>query len=161
MWQDLAATLNELNKIYRQLVELGKQKRSALVTIDMKTLERLLKDEDDLTKKIKELEQQRQKALINLAVKNRAIKKDSKLTDLLQYAPNAQLRQILEQLHGELSQNTAAAKELSEGNSLLIRGAMQAVAYHLNRIGGTTVEPTYGQGGGEVVSHRQNYEFDA
>jgi hypothetical protein len=76
-------------------------------------------------------------------------------------APTPQLQQILVQLHTSLSQNTAEAKELSEGNSLLIRGAMQAVAYHLNRLGGATVEPTYGQGGGEVVSHRKNYEFDA
>lgn len=161
MWQDLAATLNELNKIYLQLIELGKKKRGALVSIDMKTLESLLKDEDALTKKIRDLEQQRQKALIHLAVQNRAIKKDSKLEDLLQFAPNAKFKQILGQLHKSLSENTAAAKELSEGNSLLIRGAMQAVAYHLNRIGGATVEPTYGHGGGEVVSHRKNYEFDA
>ena len=68
MWQDLAATLNELNKIYLQLIELGKKKRGALVSIDMKTLESLLKDEDALTKKIRDLEQQRQKALIHLAV---------------------------------------------------------------------------------------------
>ena len=161
MWQELAATLNELNKAYQQLVELGKQKRTALVAIDMKTLERLLKDEDALTKRVQELEQQRQKALIRLAVQDRSISKDSKLEDLLQHAPNAQLKQVLTQLHKSLSANTAAAKELSDGNSLLIRGAMQAVAYHLNRIGGATVEPTYGQGGGEVVSHRQNYEFDA
>ena len=60
----------------------------------MKTLESLLKDEDALTKKIRDLEQQRQKALIHLAVQNRAIKKDSKLEDLLQFAPNAQFKQI-------------------------------------------------------------------
>lgn len=161
MWQEFAAILNDLNKVYLQLIELGTKKKKALVTIDMKTLEGLVKEEDALTKKIKELEQRRQKVLIHMAVEERSIKQDTKMEDLVRMAPTPQLQQILVQLHSSLSKNTAEAKELSEGNSLLIRGAMQAVAYHLNRIGGATVEPTYGQSGGEVVSHRKNYEFDA
>lgn len=161
MWQELAAALNELNKVYLQLVALGKKKRSALVTVDMKTLEGLLKEEEALTAKVRELEQKREKALIHLAVENRSIRKDTKMEEMIHLAPNAQLRQILAQLYRALSQNTAEARELGEGNSLLIRSAMQAVSYHLNRIGGTTVEPAYGQGGNEIVSHRKNYEFDA
>lgn len=161
MWQEIAAVLNDLNKVYLQLIELGTKKKKALVMIDMKTLEELIKEEDLLTKKIQELEQKRQKALIHLTVENRSIKKDTKMEDLVRMAPSPQLQQILAQLHTSLSKHTAEAKELSEGNSLLIRGAMQAVAYHLNRIGGATVEPAYGQGGSEVVSHRKNYEFDA
>lgn len=161
MWQEIAAILNDLNKVYLQLIELGTRKKKALVTIDMKTLEELVKEEDALTKKIRELEQKRQKVLIHMAVENRSIKQDTKMEDLVRMAPTPQLQQILGQLHSSLSKHTAEAKELSEGNSLLIRGAMQAVAFHLNRIGGATVEPTYGQSGGEVVSHRKNYEFDA
>ena len=42
MWQELAAALNELNKVYRQLAEIGEKKRRALVAVDMKALEELL-----------------------------------------------------------------------------------------------------------------------
>lgn len=161
MWQELAAALNELNKVYLELVALGKKKHSALVAIDMKTLEGLLKEEEALTAKIRELEQKREKALIHLAVENRSIRKDTKMEEMIRLAPDAKLQQILAQLYKALSKNTAEAKELGEGNSLLIRSAMQAVSYHLNRIGGATVEPAYGQGGSEIVSHRKNYEFDA
>ena len=38
MWQDFANTLNELNKAYKALIELGKKKRNALVMVDMKTV---------------------------------------------------------------------------------------------------------------------------
>ena len=161
MWQELAASLNELNKIYLQMVALGRKKRSALVNVDMKTLDGLLKEEEALTAKVRELEQKREKALIHLAVENRSIQKDTKMEEMIHLAPNGQLQQILAQLYRELSKNTAEARELGEGNSLLIRSAMQAVTYHLNRLGGTTVEPAYGQGGNEIVSHRKNYEFDA
>lgn len=161
MWQELAATLNELNKIYQQLVALGKKKREALVFVDMKTLEGLLREEETLTKKVGELEKTREKALIHLAVENRSIRKDTKMEEMIRLAPNPQLRQILTQLYKALAKNTAEARELGEGNRLLIQGAMQAVSYHLNRIGGTAVEPAYGKGGNEIVSHRKNYEFDA
>ena len=76
MWQEFAAILNDLNKVYLQLIELGTKKKKALVTIDMKTLEELVQEEDALTKKIRELEQKRQKALIHLAVENRSIEQD-------------------------------------------------------------------------------------
>ena len=42
MWQDFANTLNDLNKAYKALIELGKKKRNALIMVDMKTVENLL-----------------------------------------------------------------------------------------------------------------------
>lgn len=161
MWQDLASALNELNKIYVQLIALAKKKHQALIMIDMATLENLLKEEEPLTKRIGELEQKRQKALIHLAVENRTIKKDTPMTKVIESAPTPQLRQILSQLYKTLDQSTHEAKELSDNNAVLIKAAMKAAAYHLNRIGGAQVEPAYGSRGGEVVSHRKNFEFDA
>ena len=121
----------------------------------------LLKEEEPLTKRIGELEQKRQKALIHLAVENRTIKKDTPMTKVIESAPTPQLRQILSQLYKALDQSTHEAKELSDNNAVLIKAAMKAAAYHLNRIGGAQVEPAYGSRGGEVVSHRKNFEFDA
>lgn len=160
MWQEFAGTLNELNKTYQELIALGKKKRDVLVTLDMKGLERLLTSEEKLTARVQTLEEKRQKALIHLAVKNHSINRESKIDDLLPHAP-AQLQPVLRQLNAALTQNVAAAKELSDGNQLLITSAMQAVSYHLNRLGGATVEPTYGQAGGEVVTHERRFEFDA
>ena len=152
MWQDLASALNELNKIYVQLIALAKKKHQALIMIDMATLENLLKEEEPLTKRIGELEQKRQKALIHLAVENRTIKKDTPMTKVIESAPTPQLRQILSQLYKALDQSTHEAQELSDNNAVLIKA---------NRIGGAQVEPAYGSRGDEVVSHRKNFEFDA
>lgn len=160
MWQELAATLNELNKIYQQLVETGKRKRNALVAIDMKALEGLLEEEQQLTQTISMLEQKRQKALIQLAVENRSIRQNTQMTEVLELAPK-ELQMVLRQLSQALTASTTEVIELRNNNNILIRAAMNAAAYHLNRIGGAKVEPTYGQGGGEVVSHRKNFEFNA
>ena len=160
MWQELAATLNELNKIYQQLIETGKRKRDVLVAIDMKALEGLLEEEKRLTQEISVLEQKRQKALIHLAVENRSIKQDMQMTEVLELAPK-ELQLVLRQLSQALTTSTTEVRELRENNNILIRAAMNAAAYHLNRIGGARVEPTYGQGGSEVVSHCKNFEFNA
>ena len=160
MWQELAAILNELNKIYQQLIETGKRKRDILVAIDMKALEGLLEEEKQLTQKISLLEQKRQKSLIHLAVENRSIKQDTQMAEVLELAPK-ELQPVLRQLIQALTASTTEVCELRDNNNILIRAAMNAASYHLNRIGGARVESGYGHSGSEVVSHRKNFEFKA
>ena len=160
MWQELAAILNELNKIYQQLIETGRRKRDILVAIDMKALEGLLEEEKQLTQKISLLEQKRQKALIHLAVENRSIKQDTQMAEVLELAPKG-LQPVLRQLIQALTVSTTEVCELRDNNNILIRAAMNAASYHLNRIGGARVESGYGHSGSEVVSHRKNFEFKA
>ena len=117
--------------------------------------------EAKLTQDIRQLEERRQKALIHLAVENRAIKKDTRMKELVRYAPTPQLRVLLMKLHDALGASTAKAQELRENNRVLIEGALSAVTYHLNRIGGTHVENTYGSSGQEVVTHARNFEYNA
>ena len=160
MWQELAATLNELNKIYQQLIETGRRKRDILVAIDMKALEGLLEEEKQLTQKISLLEQKRQKSLIHLAVENRSIKQDTQMAEVIELAPK-ELQPVLRQLIQALTASTTEVCELRDNNNILIRAAMNAASYHLNRIGGARVESGYGHSGSEVVSHRKNFEFKA
>ena len=160
MWQELAAILNELNKIYQQLIETGRRKRDILVAIDMKALEGLLEEEKQLTQKISLLEQKRQKSLIHLAVENRSIKQDTQMAEVLELAPK-ELQPVLRQLIQALTVSTTEVCELRDNNNILIRAAMNAASYHLNRIGGARVESGYGHSGSEVVSHRKNFEFKA
>ena len=160
MWQDFANTLNELNKAYKALIELGKKKRNALVMVDMKTVENLLPQEEKLTAEIARLEKNRQNILLKMAATNEKLGQESKMEDILSFAPAGKMREVLQKLYVMLQATVKEAQELSEGNSLLIRAAMEAAAFHLNRIGGATVEPAYGRGG-EVVTHRKNFDYNA
>ena len=160
MWQEFATTLNDLNKTYKALIELGKKKHSALVMVDMKTVENLLPAEEKLTSEIARLEKTRQGILLKLAATSEKLGPESKMDDILNLAPAGKMREVLQKLYKMLQATVQEAKELSEGNALLIRAAMDAAAFHLNRIGGATVEPAYGKGG-EVVSHRKNFDYNA
>lgn len=160
MWQEFANTLNDLNKTYTALIEIAKKKRNALVLIDMKTVEALLAEEEMLTADIARLEKQRQSILIKLAAVSDKMGPDSKMQDIIGLVPAGKLRDVIQKLYSMLQATVQEAKELSEGNAFLIRAAMNAAAFHLNRIGGAHVEPAYGKGG-EVVSHRKNFEYNA
>lgn len=160
MWQDFANTLNDLNKDYKALIELGKKKRTALVLVDMKTVEKLLQEEEKITSHIAALEKKRQAVLLKLAATNAKLGPDSKMEDIMGLIPAGKLRTVMQNLYTMLQATVKEAQELSEGNAMLIRAAMEAAAFHLNRLGGAKVEPAYGKGG-EVVTHRKNFEFNA
>lgn len=160
-WTQLVQTLDELTKTYGALNELSRKKHQALIIIDLKSVEAMNAEEAKLTQSIQKLEETRQKTLIHLAVENRTITKDTRMTELVKAAPTPELRTLLEKLHRALDAATKEAIELRENNRLLIEGALSAVTYHLNRLGGTHVENAYGSAGQEVVSHAKRFEFDA
>ena len=160
MWQDFANTLNDLNKAYKALIELGKKKRNALVMVDMKTVEALLPEEEKITANIARLEKNRQSILLKMAASSVKLGPESRMEDILSLAPAGKMQEILQKLYAMLQNTVKEAQELSEGNALLIRAAMNATAFHLNRIGGAAVEPAYGKGG-EVVTHRKNFDYKA
>lgn len=160
-WKALVKTISDINQAYQSLIALSQKKHKALIIIDLKTIEAVNGEEARLTQEIQKLEQTRQKALIRLAVENRAITKETKMKDLVRSAPTPQLRLLLEKLHAALSASVKQAEELRDNNRVLIEGALSAVTYHLNRLGGAHVENTYGSAGQEVVSHARNFEFKA
>ena len=160
-WKELLQVLNGLNKSYEALIELSQKKHKALVFIDLKSLEAMNETEAKLTQDIRQLEERRQKVLIHLAVENRDIKKDTRMAELVRYAPTPQIHALLAQLHKTLTASTTKAQELRDNNRVLIEGALSAVTYHLNRLGGTHVENAYGSTGQEVVTHARNFEFKA
>jgi flagellar biosynthesis/type III secretory pathway chaperone len=160
-WKELLQILNALNKSYQSLIELSQKKHRALVLIDLKTIETVNDAEAKLGQTIRQLEERRQKVLIHLAVENRAIKKDTRMAELVRYAPTPQIHALLAQLHKTLTASTTKAQELRDNNRVLIEGALSAVTYHLNRLGGTHVENAYGSTGQEVVTHARNFEFKA
>ena len=80
--------------------------------------------------------------------------------DCATLAPAGKMREVLQKLYTMLQATVQEAQEISENNAILIRAAMNAAAFHLNRISGAAVEPAYGKGG-EVVSHRKNFDYNA
>lgn len=161
MWKDLLDILGKLEIAYRDAIPLLQDKKKALIGLNFDAIKDLSAKEKTLTEKIESLEKQRLEIFSNLAKQNSNITADMKLKDLFQLAPNKIIEQRLVYLQNSLTKNIEEVTELSSDTQVLANAALGAVQYHLNRLSGATVEPTYGKSGNDVVSRRKNYDFQA
>ena len=160
MWQQLADVLSEIHGLYQQLLRVSHQKQDALVMVDMKGLDGLLRQQEKLVAAIQQAEERRQKLVEALAGKIPAIRPDTKMAELYNYSPDA-FKDDLKRLHAQLDEVTVKVRELEQNNTLLVNGALSAVNYRLNQISGAAVEPGYGTQGEELVSRRKKFDFHA
>ena len=160
-WQNLLDVLGKINVAYDKAIELGEKKHAALVTIDMEGLAKILDEEQLLTSKIQKLERQRGETLTNLSQSQPTIQLNSKMEDLFNLAPTRAVEDRLKLLHKSLSKKVDQTIQIRDNNQILAQSALNAVRYHLNKIGGATVEPTYSSGGSDIVTHKKNFDFKA
>ena len=161
MWQNLLDVFGKINMAYESAIELGKRKHDALVGIDMDGLAKILDEEQLLTAKIQKLEKQRGELLITLSKSEPCIKPNSKMEDLFNLAPTRAVEERLKILHKDLTKKVEQTITLRDNNQILAQSALNAVRYHLNKIGGAMVEPAYGNKGNDIVTHKKNFDFKA
>ncbi len=161
LWQNLLDVLGKINVSYDNAIELGKRKHQALVFVDMENLSKILDEEQLLTGKIQKLERQRGEILTNLSKAEPTIKIDSKSEELFNLAPTKAVEDRLKLLHKNLTKKVNETITLRDNNQVLAQSALNAVKYHLNKIGGATVEPTYGNSGNDIVTHKKKFDFKA
>lgn len=163
MWQQLIVLLGDLTKQYDILLKLAAKKHAALVSVDFQTVDLVRKAEEKTITAIDGLEKQRLKLLTVLAEQDDsgAIGPDINRHDLYRLAPE-EIKKDLLTAGNELSAKVDALKEAGENNTLLLKSALQAVTYKLNRLSKTSVDQSYGPGGSEsVTAHRKSLDFGA
>lgn len=161
MWLELKDVFQGLASAYEKAAELGRRKHSALVGIDMKSLEKVLNEEQLIIAKIQRLENARGDILKEMAKSDPSITSETKMADFIELAPDRQLKAKLKILHKELSRQVEETVRLRDDNQILAQGALDAVKYHLNRLSSATIEPSYSNKGGNVVTHKKNFDFKA
>ena len=161
LWQNLLDVLGKINISYDKAIELGKRKHEALIYVNMEELAKILDEEQILTAKIQKLERLRGETLTNLSKDEPSIKIDSQSDELFKLAPTKLIEDRLKFLHKNLTKKVEQTITLRDNNQFLAQSALNAVKYHLNKIGGATVEPTYGNNGNDIVTHKKNFDYKA
>ncbi len=149
MWQDLIDVLTKLCNAYDGLTKIGEKKRAALVTIDMDGLSKILDEEQIAAARIQALEKKRGAILNELSKSARPRITYGRAEEFYHHAPTPAIEKKLLALHQLLTVNVEEALELN------------AVNFHLNRLSGAAVEPTYGSKGGDIVTHQKKFDFRA
>lgn len=160
MWKKLSAVLKELTGYYEMLYTLNIKKRSVLVEINMELLEKIVKKEQEIAEHISDAETRRQGLMLDLSSVCGGVKPGMKRFELYKYIPEEFRAEIIDR-DSALDKIVKRVMELAENNTLLISGALTAVNFRLNQIGGSTVEPAYGQSGQEIVTKQKRFDFEA
>ena len=160
MWQNLIQALKDLSGAYAALLDIESKKSGVLVAVDMKGLETLLGEEEQQLERIRVAEKCRQDALLALSRKIPSMHADMAMKEVEAACPD-ELRPSLRALHTALGQRVEKAREAGGKNEFLIRQALGAVEYHLNRLSNSSIDPTYGGTGKESVTREKKFDFKA
>ena len=160
MWQKLIHALKDLSDAYAALIEIAGRKRAALVAVDLKGLEPIVAEEEQQLERIRAAEQRRQDALLALSKENPSMHSATTMAEVEAACPG-DLRAALRVIHARLGKRVEDAKEAGEMNEFLIRQALGAVEYHLNRLSNSSIDPTYGQSGTETVTREKKFDVKA
>ena len=160
MWQNLIQALKDLSDAYAALLTISGKKRVALVSVDLKGLEPIIEEEKQQLERIRVAEKRRQDALLALSKEILSPHAAVTMADVEAACPK-ELRASLHEIHGRLNKQVNDAQEASDANEFLIRHALGAVEYHLNRLSNSSIDPTYGQTGKESVTREKKFDFQA
>ena len=151
MWREMKEGMRALSSCYAELVRVSEAKHKALAAMDLKAIERAVKEEERFAAEIERLETRRKAALHVMAEKEAGIRPTMKMRELLAQCPD---RRIADRRMKEV-------ERFGERNTLLAEGALAAVTANLNRIGGTAAGASYGAGGKESVTRERRFDFKA
>lgn len=160
MWQEFTQALEDLSDAYTALLDIGSRKRAVLVAVDLKGLEPLVEEEEQQLERIRAAENRRRDALLALSKEFPSARSAATMAEVESACPT-EFRPALRAAHRRLTKQVNAAQEAGAFNEFLIRQALGAVEYHLNRLSNSSIDPTYGQTGQESVTREKKFDFQA
>ena len=160
MWQDLAKVIATLITEYQKLQKLGEEKRAVLAAVDLKSLEKIVLQEQTIIEQINKAETKRQDVINQLAKQYVNIQPNMAMRDVWRQCSDDKMRDVLERTHKTLEDVVKKVQALQENNEIMISAALNVINFKLNQLGGTAVEPSYGQAGQEKVTHEKNLDLE-
>lgn len=133
--ENLIDTLDKEHAEYETLAVLADQKTPVIVQGDIKSLEKITEDEQEVVGRIQNLEKLRREVLADIAnVVNRDVKKLKliNLIQMLEKQPDQQ--QMLIEVQEKLNSTIEHLKKTNGKNQMLLKDAMEMVDFNLNMI---------------------------
>lgn len=155
MWQELISVLNKIVESYNSLLNLSKQKRAALVTVNVADIERLTKEEEQIVTSIGKLEQIRKKITNQILSDLKVTEIEDSFMDMLSLCDKKNADQLIK-VHNELKNVLKEVGSSNKTNETLITQALSVVNYNINVMSQAESTPTYNANPSENVQAKVN-----
>lgn len=133
LMENLIDILGKESDEYEGLLELSQRKTTVIVSNNLKDLEKIMDEEQELVSRIANLDKKREEVTADIAnVLNKDVK-TMKLTDLIAIlAGRPQERKALEEVHDRLQISVRGLQRINEQNLELLKNAMEMVEFDIN-----------------------------
>ena len=161
--RELIESLRLMLRLYRQLIELGKQKKDQVIGNRLNDLTETLAKESRVLKQLTEADKARVRAVLAFQ-RSLGLKEDpeAKLHDLANLILNRTEKSETLQLLEDIGQAAAELKELNERNQALVRQALEMVEFTLDLLAGPPLEePVYQAPTRKPAEPKRISRFDA
>lgn len=155
MWQELIAVLNKIVESYNVLLNLSKQKRAALVTVNVADIEKLTKEEEKIVTSIGKLEQIRKKITNQILSDLKVTEIEDSFMDMLALCDKKNSDQLIK-VHNELKNVLKEVSSSNKTNETLITQALSVVNYNINVASQAESTPTYNANPNDNIQAKVN-----
>ena len=155
MWQELISVLSKIVESYHSLLNLSKQKRAALVSVNVPDIERLTKDEEQIVTSIGKLEQIRKKITNQILSDLKVTEIEDSFMDMLALCDKKNSDQLIK-VHNELKNVLKEVSSSNKTNETLITQALSVVNYNINVASQAESTPTYNANPNDNIQAKVN-----
>lgn len=151
LMEELMVTLDEEEKIYRQLIPIEQDKTRAIIANDLKTLQDITVAEHELVDRTSALEGKRERIVVDIATvlgKNPKTINLNEIVGMLKNQPEDQKK--LQKVHDRLRKTVLQLQDINDQNKELLKESMDMVEFNMNVIRST-----------RMSSGSSNYSSDA
>lgn len=155
MWQELISVLSKIVESYHSLLNLSKQKRAALVSVNVPDIERLTKDEEQIVTSIGKLEQIRKKITNQILSDLKVTEIEDSFMDMLALCDKKNADELIK-VHNQLKDILKEVSNSNKINETLIQQALSVVNYNINVMSEARATPTYNANPNENTQAKVN-----
>ena len=138
LMEELIATLDKEDLLYRQLIPVEEEKTRAIIANDLESLRKITEQEHELVDRTSAQEHKREQIAIDIAtvlgMDPRTITLDQ-IAEALKGQPEDQKK--LQEIHDRLKKTVERLQDLNEKNKVLLKEAMEMVQFNMNVIRST------------------------
>lgn len=140
--EELISTLEEEDKIYKEVLPVTSRKTQAVIENDLDTLQNIIAQEQELIDKINTLEHKREEVVLNVATvlgKEQGSLNVKKIIEILDGQPKEQRKLSL--IHDSLVKTVQTLMEINSRNESLIKQSLEMIEFNMNFIQSTRMSP--------------------
>lgn len=140
---NLVVVLDDMNSLYEQLIESGKEKRNVIIKNNIETLQKINDNENILVGKLLKLDKKREELFSDIAFVLNKNSKEITLTKLIEYISGQKEVENVKSARDKAAVLLSELKQINETNRVLTEESLKQAEFSMNILRGSLSKRPY------------------